>query len=109
MILNFDIPDDVVEEMVRQECISATRKRIKEMQGDYTSKEFIEEQIRSVVIGTIHDFIPDLDQVIKELVDSWLKESIKSKFKYEKMTRKKLIDELVDKVFDKFEYLNNDY
>lgn len=61
--------DEEIQKIVKEEVDKSVRKRIKEMQGDYTSKGYLEELIRNVLWNTILDKIPTIDDYLQNKID----------------------------------------
>ena len=53
-----NISDEEIREIVKEEVDKSVRKRIKEMQGDYTSKGYLENLITEVLWDKIICEIP---------------------------------------------------
>lgn len=62
------INEEQIRAIVQEESNKAIRKRIREMQGDYTAKGYLEEVMRQVLWETISERIPDLDSFIRKTI-----------------------------------------
>ena len=96
--MDINIPDEIIEKMVKEQVNTAVRKRISEMQGDYTSKSFIERIIKDVIWDKIYSLCPDVENYIKSevqrCVDCAFDENIK-------LSKKQLVEMIVDNLLEK--------
>jgi len=72
--MEIKISEDEIREIVKEESEKAIRKRIREMQGDYTSKGYLEEVMKDVIWNTLMERIPNLEQYVYECVEKTVKE-----------------------------------
>ena len=102
--MQININDQLIEQMVKEKTEEAVRKRIKEMQGDYTSKAFIEDIIRTVIWRKILELCPDVENYIKKevnrCIDYWItnQEDIK-------ISKKELVENIVESLLESFKYV----
>lgn len=61
--------DEEIQEIVKEEVDKSVRKRIKEMQGDYTSKGYLESLIRETLWDTIVERVPSIDDYLQNKID----------------------------------------
>lgn len=94
----YDISDELIQEMVQEQVVATTRKRIKEMQGNYTSKGFIENVIQNIVWDKISELCPNVETYINDEVEMCIKNS----FKNEKISKTQLVEQIVEGLFEKF-------
>lgn len=86
-----------IEEELKSEVEKLVRKRIKEMQGDYTSKAYIENIINDVVYKKILLEIPDVIEYTQKRIDSVIylyKES------FRELKKSEILNLIVDKLLD---------
>lgn len=72
--MEIKISEDEIREIVKDECNKAIRKRIREMQGDYTSKGYLEEVMKDVIWDTLMERIPNLERFVYDCVERTVKE-----------------------------------
>lgn len=56
------------DKLIQEEVEKSVRKRIKEMQGDYTSKGFITNIINQVIYEKVIEEIPEIEEYINEQI-----------------------------------------
>lgn len=56
------------DKLIQEEVEKSVRKRIKEMQGDYTSKGFITNIINQVIYEKVIEEIPEMEEYINEQI-----------------------------------------
>lgn len=100
--MQININDQLIEQMVKEKTEEAVRKRIKEMQGDYTSKAFIEDIIRTVVWRKILELCPDVESYIKAEVDRCISYWVNKQGDI-KLSKKELVEKIVDSLLESFE------
>lgn len=94
------ISEEEIRKIVAEETERAVRKRVREMQGDYTSKGYLEDLISKVLWDTICKNIPDIERYLKEKIDNIIaikKESI------DVPSKKEVMESLVEAVLDELE------
>lgn len=98
------------EEQIRNIMTGLTettvRKRIKEMQGDYTSKGYLEEIIREVVWDKICNLIPNIDDYIESTVKESIQIVLEDK-KGKKIPKSELVRLVVNGLLE--ELIDGDY
>lgn len=99
MLIN--ISDDVIEQMVKEQVNTSVRQRIKEMQGDYTSKGFIENIIKDIIWNKISELCPDVEDYIKSEVERCVNSAF-SRQNDLKLTKKQLVEQVVENLLEKF-------
>lgn len=99
--MQININDELIEQMVKDKTEEAVKKRIKEMQGDYTSKGFIEDIIRTVIWRKILELCPDVENYIKAEVDRCISYWITKQGDI-KLSKKELVENIVDSLLEKF-------
>ena len=93
-----DISDEKIEEMIKEQVDTSVRKRIKEMQGNYTSKSFIEDIVQKVVWNNIIELCPDINDYIQDEI----KRCVDCAFEYKpKLTKKQLVENVVEELLEK--------
>ena len=88
-----NIPDEEIREIVKEEVDKSVRKRIREMQGDYTSKGYLENLITKVLWDKIICEIPDLEDYIKSEIHEYINFK---KNNSPKITKRELINSVID-------------
>lgn len=94
------ISDEEIREIVKNEVDKSVRKRIKEMQGDYTSKGYLEDIMRDVIWNTICDKIPRIEEYIKSEISRCI--DYKKKIS-ENINKRQLINSVVDAFLENME------
>ena len=89
------ISEDEIRKIVAEETEKAVRKRIKEMQGDYTSKGYLEEMISRVLWDTITSKIPSIEEYLENKIDSIIEIE---KQNIGKVSRKEVIERIADAI-----------
>lgn len=87
------INDKDIQKIVKEEVDKTVRKRIKEMQGDYTSKGYLEFLIHDVLWDTILEKVPTIEEYLQNKIDE-----IASFYKNECKEIKK--SEITNKIID---------
>lgn len=90
------IDDKKIEEMVKEQVDKTVRSRIKEMQGDYTSKGYIESVIREVIWDKILSLCP----TVEELLHKEISQSIGYAIKQTNVTKTQLVNMVVDGILN---------
>lgn len=91
------ISDEEIREIVKDETDKSVRKRIREMQGDYTSKGYLENIMEDVLWDTIVNKIPNIEEYLHKRIDEILeieKQSIP------KLSKNEIIDVIIDRLQD---------
>jgi len=90
------IDDKKIEEMVKEQVDKTVRNRIKEMQGNYTSKGYMESLIREVVWDKISGLCPDVENLLQEEISR----SINYAIKQTNITKTQLVTMVVDGILN---------
>lgn len=91
------ISDEDIREIVEEEVDKSVRKRTREMQGDYTSKSYLENIMRDILWDTIVNKIPNIEEYLYKRIDEILeieKQSIP------KLSKNEIIDVIIDRLQD---------
>lgn len=104
--MDYKLEFTIDEEFIKQEVDKSVRKRIKEMQGGYTSKEFIEQIINKVVYEKVMKEIPNIDKYIQNKIDDVFKEYREC---LEPMKKSEILNLVIDKLLNRVEYLEEFY
>lgn len=96
--MDINIPESKIEEIIKEQVDKSVRKRIKEMQGDYTSKSFIENIIGKVIWSKIYEIVPDVETYIKDEVERCIKCALESNIQ---ITKKQLVDLVIEGLLEK--------
>ena len=91
------ISDEEIREIVKDETDKSVRKRIREMQGDYTSKGYLKNIMEDVLWDTIVNKIPNIEEYLHKRIDEILeieKQSIP------KLSKNEIIDVIIDRLQD---------
>lgn len=99
--MQINIPDEVIKQMITEQVDTSIRKRIKEMQGDYTSKGFIEKLVREVIWDKIYTLCPDIENYIKSEVQRCI-DSVFDKSENLKLSKKQLVEQVIDGLLERF-------
>lgn len=91
------ISDEEIREIVKDETDKAVRNRIREMQGDYTSKGYLENIMRDVLWDTIVSKIPNIEDYLHKRIDEILETEKQS---IPKLSKSEIIDVIIDKLQD---------
>jgi hypothetical protein len=91
------INEEEIRNIVKEEVDRSVRKRIKEMQGDYTSKVYLEELIRNTLWDTICDKIPTIEEYVGTEIHRVIEYK---KANGEKLSKRVLIDLILDEILD---------
>lgn len=97
--MNINIPDEVIQKYIEEQVDKSVRKRIKEMQNNYTNKGYIQNLITEVVWNRISELVPDVDKFIKAEVHRCLNGKINSESN--KITKEELTELMIDKLLKK--------
>lgn len=98
MLINVD--NNEIAKMVSNHVKDEVRKRIKEMQGDYTSKGFIENIIRDTVWDKIHELCPDVEDYLRNETIRCIDYAMSG---VSKISKQQLVSEVIDGLFEKIE------
>jgi uncharacterized protein YbcI len=96
-----DIPNERIEQMIKEQVDASIRTRIKEMQGNYTSKGYLEELINNVICEKIYSLCPDIESHIKNEVERCIASAFEQQDKV-KFTKKQLVEQIVDNLMERF-------
>lgn len=91
------ISDEDIRGIVEEEVDKSVRKRIREMQSDYTSKSYLENIMRDILWETIVNKIPNIEEYLYKRIDEILeieKQSIP------KLSKNEIIDVIIDRLQD---------
>ena len=91
------ISDEEIREIVKDETDKTVRKRIREMQGDYTSKGYLENIMEDVLWDTIVNKIPNIEEYLNKRIDEILE---KEKQSIPKLSKNEIIDVIIDRLQD---------
>lgn len=94
--MEIKISEEEIRHIVQEESDKAIRKRVREMQGDYTSKGYLENMMRDIIWDTIMYKIPDLESFVKDCV----REAVNVKKQEMKLPSK---SEIIDAVIEALE------
>lgn len=72
--MELKLDEEELRAMVQEESEKAIRKRIREMQGQYTSKGYLEEVMREILWDTLTEKIPNLEAIVIKSIDEIIKE-----------------------------------
>lgn len=101
--MQINVDEKLIEQMVKDQVEETVKKRIKEMQSNYTSKGFIEKLIKEVIWKQITDLVPGVEEYIK----SEIEDCVKIQLQFEKkVSKKEFIDMALEKILERFE-INN--
>lgn len=94
--MDISISDKSIEDMVEQ----SVRKRVKEMQGNYTSKAYLEDLIKKVIWDKIKELCPHIEDEIRKEVEISTKTTLKSNLREVKKSEllNMILDDLLDNV-----------
>ena len=102
--MKININDDEFDEFVKSQVKEEVRKRIKEMQGSYTSKAYIEDIIRNFIWDKIYELCPDIEGYLRNETKKCINYSMTN---INKISKQQLVNEIIDGLFDRFESDNN--
>lgn len=89
--------DEQIRVIVQEETNKAVRKRVREMQGDYTSKAYLEDIMRRVLWETVSEKIPDLESFVRKTIS----EAVASKKSLMSVPSKsEIIDAIIEELRD---------
>ena len=91
------IDEEQIRQIVEEETKKAVRKRIREMQGDYTSKGYLENLMQSIIWDTIVNKIPNIEDYVKERIDEVVRYKKKT---LEVPSKTEVIEYIVDNLKD---------
>ena len=94
------IDEEQIRQIVEEETKKAVRKRIREMQGDYTSKGYLENLMQSIIWDTIVNKIPNIEDYVKERIDEVVRYKKKT---LEVPSKTEVIEYIVDNLKDREE------
>lgn len=97
MIISID--DNELDKMVKDRVREEVRRRIKEMQGSYTSKGYLEDLIRDTIWEKIYELCPDVEEYLRNEAKRCIDYSME---KVDKISKQQLIGEIIDGLFEKF-------
>lgn len=83
------------DKLIQEEVEKSVRKRIKEMQGDYTSKGFITNIINQVIYEKVIEEIPEIEEYINEQIREICCEYKKS---IRQMEKSEILNLIIDKL-----------
>lgn len=96
-IMGIILNDEQIRIIVQEETNKAVRKRMREMQGDYTSKAYLEDIMRRVLWETVSEKIPDLESFVRKTIS----EAVASKKSLIPVPSKsEIIDAIIEKLRD---------
>ena len=95
--MNITISEEEIREIIKDEVDKSVRKRIKEMQGDYTSKGYLENIIYDVLWKTIVNKLPNVEKYLYKRIDDILEVEKKS---IPKLSKNEVINVIIDKLQD---------
>ena len=97
MVVNIDESelDKLVKDQVREEV----RRRIKEMQGSYTSKGYLEDIIRDTIWDKIYELCPDVEEYLRTEAKRCIDCSMEN---VDKISKQQLVGEVIDGLFERF-------
>ena len=72
--MELKLDEEELRAMVQEESEKPIRKRIREMQGQYTSKGYLEEVMREILWDTLTEKIPNLEAIVIKSIDEIIKE-----------------------------------
>lgn len=91
------INEDEIRAIVKEESDRAIRRRIREMQGEYTSKGYLEQMMREILWETLSEKIPNLELFVYDCV----KKAIDQQKQYIKVPSKSdVIDAMIEALKD---------
>lgn len=85
------------DKLIQEEVEKSVRKRIKEMQGDYTSKGFITNIINQVIYEKVIEEIPEIEKYINEQIREIC-------YEYKKSIRQMKKSEILNLIIDNLLY-----
>ncbi|WP_291567077.1 MULTISPECIES: hypothetical protein [unclassified Clostridium] len=97
--MQINIPDETIEQMVKEQVNISVRKRIKEMQGNYTSKGYIENIISEVIWDKILKLCPDVEKYIKSEVERCVDHAFSRQGELN-FTKRQLVEEIVSNLLE---------
>jgi len=98
MIVN--INEDEFNKVIQDQIKAEVRKRIKEMQGDYTSKGFIENFIKEVIWDNIYKLCPDVEEYLKSETEKCIDCAMSD---VRKVSKRQLVDEVIDGLLNRLD------
>lgn len=98
MIVTID--DNELDRMVNNQVREEVRRRIKEMQGSYTSKGYLEDIMRDIVWNKIYELCPDVEEYLRSETKRGIECSMSN---VEKISKQQLVTEVIDGLFERFE------
>lgn len=98
--MQINIPDETIEQMVKEQTKENIRKRVKEMQGQYTSKGYIEDIIRDVIWDKIVELCPNVEKYIKSEVQRCVDSTFRLQEGSIKFNKKQLVEEIMDSLIE---------
>ena len=99
--MQINILDEVIECMVKEQVETSVRKRIKEMQGNYTSKGYLEDLIRDVIWDKVLEMCPDIECYIHSEVERCIDYAFNEGNNLN-LTKKQLVENIVDSLLERF-------
>lgn len=95
-----DIKEKEIEEMVNHQVRDEVRKRIKEMQGSYTSKGYIESLIRDAIWDKIYELCPDVEEYLRSETKRCIDYAMSN---VSKISKSQLVGEVIDGLLDRLD------
>ena len=102
--MNIEIKDEDIKKMVEEQVDKSVKNRIKEMQGNYTSKGYLEEIIRYVIWDKVQELVPNIECYIREQVQDCINDAFEIEKNCFNITKKELVEKIVDSLLNKFQY-----
>lgn len=93
--MEIKINEEQIRAIVKEETDKAIRKRIREMQGQYTSKGYLEEVMRQVLWDTLTERMPNIEEFVVKTIERVADEQKKL---LKVPSKQQIIDEIIDKL-----------
>lgn len=96
--MTVNIDDKELNRIIKEQVVNEVRKRVKEMQGNYTSKGYIENIIRDTIWDKIYELCPDVELYLQNESKRCIDIAMSN---VRKVSKQQLVSDVIDGLFDR--------